>query len=233
MTVSGVGGGAAQRERIGAVRDRVAAACARAGRDVGSVMLVAVSKIRSIEEIRGAAGEGLSHFGENRVQEAAAKVEAGLPDGSVLHLVGHLQRNKVKTACRIFRWIHSVDSADLLRRIDAAAERAIEVLVQVKLSDEETKSGVAADRLGSILAIAPELERVHLRGLMLLPPYESDPGRARRYFADLVELRERHGGPALLPHLSMGMSHDFEVAIEEGATMIRVGQAIFGPREAA
>jgi hypothetical protein len=220
-------------ERLGAVRERIQSACARAGRDPGEVVLVAVSKTRSVEEMREAFAAGQRHFGENRVQEAEAKLAEGLPGAAILHLVGSLQRNKARRAAGVFAVIHSIDSADLLARIDAAAPGPIELLCQVDLAGEPTKHGLDPDRLPELLRQAERLERARLVGLMLLPPHLPDPEQVRPYFRELRELREAQGGAKRLPHLSMGMSHDFEVAVEEGATLVRVGEAIFGPRARA
>lgn len=216
-------------ERLASIRDRMAVACARAGRDPASVQLVAVSKTRSTTEIQDAWEAGQRDFGENRVQEALAK-SAELPSGPRFHLVGHLQKNKVRDALGVFHMIHSIDDLDLLERIERLAAAPIDVLVQVKLADEPTKSGASAPVAEKLVAAARRCERVRVVGLMTLPPPSPDPRESRRWFRELRELRDLLGGVAALPHLSMGMSHDFEVAIEEGATLIRVGEAIFGPR---
>jgi pyridoxal phosphate enzyme (YggS family) len=201
------------------------------------VTLVGVSKTVPVERVEEAIAAGLLDLGENRVQEARAKAPR-LPATVRWHLVGHLQSNKAGHAARLFRVIHSIDSADLLRRVDqaaGAAGRRIEALVQVDLAGEPTKSGAREEEIDGILDAAAACRSVVVRGLMILPPYDPDPARARPYFARLrrllEEARSRHRGVPL-EHLSMGMTEDFEVAIEEGATFVRVGRALFGRRPA-
>jgi pyridoxal phosphate enzyme (YggS family) len=166
------------------------------------------------------------------VQEAEGKIAAGLPTPAVLHLVGHLQSNKARAAAALFPWIHSIDSIELLRKLEGAAVRPLDGLVQLKLADEPAKSGCSPELLPRLLEAGAGLARVRLVGLMCVPPATDDPEGARPFFRRLRELRDAHGGEARLPHLSMGMSHDFEVAIEEGATLVRVGELVFGPRRA-
>jgi len=221
-------------ERIERVRARIAAACARAGRDPSSVRLVAVSKTHPPERVAAAAACGLTVFGENRVQEAAAKIPL-CPGHIEWHLVGHLQSNKARAAALLFHTIHSVDSADLLRRLDriAAEEgRRPRALFEINVSGESSKFGLKPEALPAVLAAAGECRCVEPAGLMTIPPVSEDPERARGFFRALRELRERARAESgfELPELSMGMSHDFEIAIEEGATMVRVGTDIFGPR---
>jgi pyridoxal phosphate enzyme (YggS family) len=218
-----------------AIRERIAGAARRAGRDPGSVTLVGVSKTVAPERIREAVEAGLLDLGENRVQEARDKVPL-LPPTVRWHLVGHLQSNKVNAAVRLFGAVHSVDSADLLRQLERAAERegrALEAFVQIDLAGETTKFGAREEDLDEILKVAATCRAVELRGLMILPPYDPDPERSRPYFRRLRELlaaaRGRHPA-ARLDRVSMGMSEDFEVAIEEGATVVRVGRALFGER---
>lgn len=219
------------REHLDAVEARIGAACERAGRDRGSVRLVAVSKTQPPEAVCEAAAAGQLLFGENRVQEAQAKIPH-CPGSLQWHLVGHLQSNKVKIAANLFRMIHSVDSEKLLSALDEHAAAPLPVLVQVNISGEGSKSGCAPDETARLVEAANACSRVEVHGLMTLPPFTPEPGRARRFFASLRELRDRvqaqTGTP--LPELSMGMSHDFEIAIEEGATLIRIGTAIFGGR---
>lgn len=222
------------------VRERIGEAAVRAGRRPGDVRLVAVSKTFPIEALREAYEAGQRDFGENKVQEALQKMEAGADMHIGWHLIGHLQSNKAKKAAGKAHWIHAIDSLDLLRRVDesaAAAGRVVEVLVQVDLALEPTKHGAAVDQVPAILQAAPGLTGARLRGLMLLPPLVDDPERARPWFRQLREWRDRwqdSGVPAAaLQELSMGMSHDFEVAVEEGATMVRVGSAVFGTRSYA
>jgi hypothetical protein len=223
--------------RLAEVRERIARAAARAGRQPDDVRLVAGSKTHSIDDVRAAAAAGQVDFGENRVQEALEKIAAA-PDLPVRwHLIGHLQSNKAKKAAGPFACIHSIDSVALLLDVDRAAARAgaaPEALIQVDLAGEATKFGAPEDQVRAIVGAAAACRAVRLAGLMILPPYFDDPEEVRPYFARLRQLRDRlcaEGAPAgSLRELSMGMSHDFEVAVEEGATIVRVGTAIFGPR---
>lgn len=227
---------AALRARLDGVRERIARAAHRARRDPASIRLVAVSKTFSAEYVRAAADIGQVHFGENRVQEALEKMSATSDLPLTWHLIGHLQSNKARKAAERFDTIHSVDDSDLLRTLDAAAQaigRRLELLVQVDLAGEPTKFGVTPDDLGAVLTAARANRFARVTGLMLMPPAVADPQAARPYFAALRRLRDdlaAHGDTPALPELSMGMSHDFEVAIEEGATLVRVGTAIFGRR---
>ena len=220
---------------LAAVRARIARAAGRAGRDPQSIRLVAISKTFPAEAVREAAAAGQIDFGENRLQEALPKMDQTADLPLRWHLVGHLQSNKAKKAGVRFDVIHSVDSADLLSRIDeAAAGLRIDLLVQVDLAREPTKHGAREDDLRPLFAAARELRAARVVGLMLLPPAVDDPDEARPFFRQLRDIRDRliGGGtdPAMLAELSMGMSHDFEVAVEEGATMVRIGSAIFGSR---
>jgi len=224
------------RDRLASVRERVTAAARRSGRSPDSVGLVAVTKTVPAGRIGEAMRHGLSVFGENRVQEARRKAEEVGP-GATWHLVGHLQRNKARDAARIFRMIHSVDSAALLEELDhhaGAAESPLEVLIQVNLAGEATKHGAREEQVPSILEAASRSRHVGVKGLMILPPYDPDPGKSRRYFRGLAEMAERIRGEVIenvaMRELSMGMSEDFEVAVEEGATLIRIGRALFGER---
>jgi pyridoxal phosphate enzyme (YggS family) len=225
-------------ERLRRIRERIAAAAGRAGRDPGSITLVGVSKTVLPERIAEAVDAGLADLGENRVQEAREKSPL-LPKTVRWHLVGHLQANKVNHAARLFQVVHSIDSVDVLERLERAAEREgrrMTAMAQVDLAGEATKFGARVEELEGIFAAAEGLKSVQLCGLMILPPYDPDPGSSRPYFRRLRELlHEAQGRHAGLPlrHLSMGMSEDFEVAIEEGATMVRVGRALFGERRAA
>ncbi len=223
--------------RLGGIRSRIASAARRAGRDPGEVRLVAVSKTCPAGDVRLAAGAGQVDFGENRVQEALQKIgeTADLP--LRWHLIGHLQSNKARKAAASFAWIHSIDRLDLLDAVDRAAAdagAAPRILVQVDLAGEPTKHGAALDAVRAVVERAVGARAARLAGLMLLPPFLEDPEAVRPYFRQLRDLRDAlvgHGVPApALAELSMGMSHDFEVAVEEGATMVRVGTAIFGPR---
>lgn len=223
-------------ERLASTRARMAEAARRAGRQAETVRLVAVSKTVEPERIREALSCGQSLFGENRVQEARAKQEeAG--SSAVWHLVGHLQRNKAREAARLFEMIHSVDSVELLGDLErhaAARERPLEVLVQVNLALEAGKHGAAREDLPGILAAAGRMHHIKVAGLMILPPYDPDPERSRPLFRELAdlarELERRDFEKVSLGELSMGMSEDFEVAIEEGATLVRIGRALFGER---
>jgi pyridoxal phosphate enzyme (YggS family) len=224
-------------ERLQAVRGRIAAACARSGRSPSDIALVGISKTHSADAVREAFSAGLRDFGENRVQEAEGKVDA-LADlraaGLRWHLVGHLQANKAKKAAALFDVVHSVDDAALGARLDRAANeagRVLPVLVQVDLAGEATKFGLAESSLLATLDALRALSSLRVEGLMVLPPYFDDPQATRPYFERLRGLRDQGVARGLCgPQLSMGMSHDFEVAIEEGATLIRVGTAIFGER---
>ncbi len=210
------------------VRERIAGACRRADRDPASVTLVAVSKGQPAEAIVAAREAGIRHFGENRIQEAVPKIEQATGAGveATWHLVGHLQSNKARAAANAFDVIHSVDSARLLRRLDAAAPAPRDVLLQVNVAAEPQKEGVAPEEVEGLVAAAREAANLRVRGLMTIAPMAGDPEDVRPVFRALRLLAERFN----LPELSMGMTDDFEVAIEEGATLVRVGRAIFGER---
>ena len=222
------------------VRDRITAAAARAGREPSRIRLVAVSKKFGAAHARAAVIAGLTDLGENRVQEAVQKMSAVDAEGRLSvtwHLIGHLQANKARRASRAFHWIHSVDSLELLTRLDEAARAAEthpKLLIQVDLAGEATKHGATVDETRQILYAAGDCTAARTCGLMVLPPWSEDAERARPFFTRLRELRDELLGdgidPQMLGELSMGMSHDFEVAIEEGATIVRVGTAIFGRR---
>jgi len=227
----------AVRFNLQSVRSRIDAAARRAGRDPSDIRLVAVSKTFSADYVRAAWAAGQRDFGENKVQEALQKVGATSDIEIRWHLIGHLQSNKAKKAATAFACIHSVDSVELLQKLDgAAAEQGAspEVLVQLDLAGEDTKFGAGADEARRILDAALGAKAVRTAGLMLIPPWNEDQEQTRPWFVQLRELRDRWLAegtpPAALRHLSMGMSHDFEAAIEEGATMVRVGTAIFGKR---
>jgi pyridoxal phosphate enzyme (YggS family) len=233
------------------VRGRLVGGAHRSGRTPSDIRLIAVSKTFPADDVLAAAVAGQRDFGENRVQEAVGKIEAtasaNLPADAVAkagllewHLIGHLQSNKAKKAAAAFAWIHSIDSVDLVEKIDGAAADARttpRVLIQVDLAHEATKSGADAADVPAVARAALAGRAVELAGLMIVPPIATDPEDARPWFRQLRELRDRlvaDGIPAgALRELSMGMSHDFEVAIEEGATMVRVGSAIFGKRDYA
>ncbi len=228
----------ATADRLQGIRERIAAAAGRAGRDPESVTLVGVSKTVPPDRILEAVQAGLADLGENRVQEARDKAPL-LPGTVRWHLVGHLQANKANHAARLFQVVHSIDSVETLERLERAAEREgrrMTAMAQVNLAGEATKSGARTEDLDRILETAAGLRSVALAGFMILPPYDPDPGRSRPFFRRMRELlheaQERHPGLSLR-HLSMGMTEDFEVAIEEGATMVRVGRALFGERREA
>ena len=223
--------------RLDGIRGRIAAAAVRSGRPPESVRLVAVSKTYSSACVEAAVAAGQLDFGENKVQEGLQKITETTDNRIRWHVIGHLQSNKARKAAEAFHWIHAVDSVSLLRKLDegaAAAGRRPKALVQVDLAGEATKFGAAPAELPEIFAAAAECTAVELVGLMLLPPASDDPTEARPWFRKLMAVREgllASGVPAArLSELSMGMSHDFEVAIEEGATIVRIGSAIFGER---
>jgi pyridoxal phosphate enzyme (YggS family) len=225
--------------RLSGIRERIADAAGRARRDPASIRLIAVSKTFPAEAVRAAAALHQIEFGENKVQEGVAKMQATSDLPLHWHLVGHLQSNKVRKAVA-FETIHSIDSESLLLRVDEAARaagRTVKVLVQVDLAGEATKFGAPPEELRALLDVANRCTSAQLTGLMTLPPAADDTESVRPYFARLRALRDRlrpHAAAAeMLAELSMGMSHDFEVAIEEGATMVRVGSALFGDRPVA
>ena len=217
------------RANLGRVQEAVARACARAGRSPDHVLLIAVSKTMDVERVRQAVEAGVAALGENRVQEAREKIET-LGHPVPWHLIGGLQTNKAKDTARLFDWVQSVDRTELAQELDRrahAAGRVLNVLLQVNLGDEPQKGGVAAAELKRLHDAVTGLPNLRVRGLMAIPPAAPEAEATRPHFRALRELRDGLG----LEHLSMGMSADFEVAIEEGATMVRVGTAIFGPRE--
>jgi pyridoxal phosphate enzyme (YggS family) len=213
--------------RLAEVRERIARSCSRAQRDPAGITLLAVTKIFPATVIHEAYAVGLREFGENYVQEFEAK-RAALPDcvGARFHLIGHLQSNKSKKASEIFQVIQTVDTAKLARRLDEE-RRPLDVMIEVKLSSEEAKAGAAPEDVPALADAIRKCLHLRLLGLMTMPPWSDDGEQSRPYFARLRELAERNH----LTHLSMGMSHDLEVAIEEGATIVRIGTALFGPRK--
>jgi PLP dependent protein len=217
------------------IRERIIRATARAGRNADSVTLVAVSKTFPAEAIRAAYDLGVRHFGENRVQEWESKREKLADLDATWHLIGHLQSNKARRAANLFRRLDSVDSFGLAQKLDAAASaegKRLQLLIEVHLGGEETKTGVAADELPALAERIAELKNVELLGLMTIPPYFDEPEQVRPYFRKLRELRDSLASHLAKPFpvLSMGMSHDFEIAIEEGASEVRVGTGLFGGR---
>lgn len=214
-------------ERLAAVRERVAAAARRVGRDPSGVTLVGVSKGHGAERVDEAIAAGLRDIGENRVQEAAAKQGACSRGAEATwHLVGHLQTNKVRAALEAFAILHSVDSERLLRALGGMATRPVSVFIEVNVAGEATKNGIATAELRHLLAAAREFRNLDVRGLMTVAPLHPDPEASRPVFRELAAVGRSEG----LPWLSMGMTNDYEVAIEEGATHVRVGRAIFGER---
>jgi PLP dependent protein len=225
------------RENLLRIQERIAAAAQKAGRQGEEITLIGVSKTHPADAIRAAYDAGLRHFGENRVQEWEGK-RAKVEDlAATWHLIGHLQSNKAARAARVFHYVDSLDDFDLAQRLDRArhdldAESKMRVLLEVRVAAEETKKGVNAAELPALAEKVTMLPRLELAGLMCIPPFLEDSEQVRPHFRRLRELRDElatHLGRAL-PVLSMGMSHDFEVAIEEGATEVRVGTALFGSR---
>ena len=215
------------RDNVAAVRARIDAACSRAGRDAGEVTLVAVSKTFPASYVEEAIAAGITDVGENRVQEARDK-KPSVGSSARWHLIGHLQSNKAKDAVRLFDAVDSVDSLALAQKLARAAEGAgkrQDVLLEVNIGREEQKSGALPEEVAGLVAAIGGLPALHLRGLMSIPPVGTAE-ETRRWFRELRALRDRHQ----LEQLSMGMSEDFETAIEEGSTMVRVGRAIFGAR---
>jgi len=224
------------KERLEEVRSRMAEAALRAGRDPERVELVAVSKTVDVARIGEGIEAGIRILGENRVQEAEGKI-AALGRRVKWHLVGHLQTNKAKLAVSLFDFIHSLDStrlAEALERHAGMQGKVLPLLVEVNLAEEESKSGVSPEELPGLLRSVSPLRHLQVQGLMAIPPFLEEAEEVRPYFRRLRELAEEVSaleiGNIDMRHLSMGMSHDFEVAIEEGATLVRIGTAIFGPR---
>jgi len=228
-------------DRVAAVRERIARAADRVARRPSEVRLVAISKTHPEEAVRAAFAAGVRDFGENRVQEAEPKIAATADlreSGLRWHLVGHLQSNKARQAAALFEVVQSLDSLDLafrVARFGARAGQPVRALVQVDLAGEETKFGLPEAELLPALEALRGREGLRVEGLMVLPPFFEEPERARPYFRRLRSLQDRAQAAGLLEgrELSMGMSHDFEAAVEEGATIVRVGTAIFGERRAA
>jgi pyridoxal phosphate enzyme (YggS family) len=228
-------------ERLAEVRRRIETAALRSNRAPKEVTLIAVSKTHPAELVRRAIEAGVRDLGENRVQEADEKIKEIGRDAARWHLIGHLQANKARRAVTLFDLIHSVDSVSLARRLERLCaeegrDETLPVLVQVDLAGEATKSGISEAALPELILAIKACERLRLAGLMVLPPFFEDAEMARPFFRRLRELRDRHSARGDFGHergeLSMGMSNDYEVAIEEGATMVRVGTAIFGERHA-
>ena len=225
-------------ERLAGVRARIAAAARKCGRSPDEVTLIAISKTHPASAVKRLLELGTADIGENKVQEAAEKITEIGREKARWHLVGHLQANKARRAVNIFDVIHSLDSVDLARRLDRICteegRESLPILIQVDLGHEETKSGIDESELTHLVESLGPLKRLKLVGLMTLPPFFDDPEQSRPFFRRLRELRDELGQRGAFRdrtgELSMGMTHDFEVAIEEGATMIRIGTAIFGAR---
>ncbi len=229
------------RENLASIQQRIAATCQRAGRERSEITLIAVSKTVPADRLREAIQCGVRVFGENRVQEAAAKIaELGTEPGAIeiqWHLIGHLQSNKVRRAIELFDAIHSIDNLKLAERANSIASelgKRMPVFIEVNLGDEPLKTGAAPGEVQGLIEQIGKLESLELKGLMAVPPFPDDAEAARPFFRALRELRDQARASGLagesFNELSMGMSNDFEVAIEEGATLVRIGTAIFGAR---
>jgi pyridoxal phosphate enzyme (YggS family) len=226
-------------ERIAEVRARLTAAAHLSNRPVEDISLVAVSKTHPADAVREAIAAGLDNFGENRVQEAESKIPDVGRTAARWHLIGHLQSNKARRAVELFDWIHSLDSPDLARRLNRICveleRQELPVLIQVDLGHETTKTGVAEKDVSELVAAIRDCPSLRLTGLMTVPPFFDEAENVRPYFRRLRELRDRLKAKGAFGdgsgELSMGMTHDFQIAIEEGATMVRVGTAIFGERK--
>ena len=216
-------------QNIQDVKQRIAGACERAGRSPEDVTLIAVTKTVDVPAIEAAFDAGIRNFGENRVQEAVPKIEqlGRLRDKLTWHMIGHLQTNKAKTAADIFDIIHSIDSVRLAETLSERSQKKLPVLIEVNVSTEATKSGLLLPEVAEAIKQIGRLPNLEIAGLMTIAPWESDAEEVRPVFRQLRQLRDALG----LKHLSMGMTDDFEVAIEEGATLVRVGRAIFGVRK--
>lgn len=227
------------RLRLQQVRARIEAAAKRSDRGVDEITLVAVSKTHAAHVVRQAVDLGVTDLGENRVQEAEAKIADVGREAARWHLIGHLQTNKARRAVQLFDVVHSLDSIALARKLDLACQqenrKELPVLIQIDLGHEATKFGADEQQLSKLVESMKECERLRLIGMMTLPPFFDDPELTRPYFVKLRELRDRYQHEGVFGdrpgELSMGMTNDFEVAIEEGATMVRVGTAIFGERQ--
>jgi pyridoxal phosphate enzyme (YggS family) len=221
------------------ILQRIGEAAAKAGRDPDEIKLLGAAKSQSVELMRAAIIAGVKLIGENYVQEAQAKKKE-ISERAEWHMIGHLQRNKVKTAVEVFDMIQSLDNIALARELDkegAKRNKKVRALVEVKLGGEESKSGIAEDKVRDLLRAAGELSSLSIEGLMAVPPFREDPEDVRPYFCKLWELRARLREERIpnvdLRELSVGMTHDYTVAVEEGATIVRIGTALFGPRGGA
>jgi PLP dependent protein len=226
------------KDRIAAVKERIKSAAVLTGRNPGDIQLVAVSKTKPVERLQTAMACGVTLFGENYIQEARDKYNALYAQPATWHFIGHLQSNKAKYAVKIFDLIHSVDSIKLSREIDKQArkiDKVQDVLVQVNIGEEASKSGAHVDDTARLIIEMSQLSHIAVKGLMTMPPFFNAPEKVRPYFAALRHLRDQIQAMQLhgigMTELSMGMTGDFEAAIQEGATLVRIGTAIFGARE--
>jgi PLP dependent protein len=220
------------------ILDRISEIAGKCGRRAQEVKVLGAAKSQSVESVRAAIAAGVSLIGENYVQEAQQK-KAQIPQGVEWHMIGHLQRNKAKAAVEIFDLIESLDSVALARELEKQGKRIgkkIRALVEVNLAGEESKSGIAKNDLASLLEAVAKLDHVTVEGLMTVPPFREEPEEIRRYFRELRELKDKFNAQRIphvdLQELSIGMTQDYPVAIEEGATIVRIGTALFGPRKA-
>lgn len=220
------------------ILDRISAIAGKCGRRAQEVKVLGAAKSQSVESVRSAIAAGVSLIGENYVQEAQQK-KAQIPQGVEWHMIGHLQRNKAKAAVEIFDLIETLDSVALARELEKQGRQRgekIRVFVEVNLAGEESKSGIAKDDLASMLEAVAKLDHVAVEGLMTVPPFRENPEEIRPYFRELRELKDKLNAQRIpnvdLKELSMGMTHDYPVAVEEGATIVRIGTALFGPRKA-
>ncbi len=225
------------RENIKIISENIAAAAEKAGRDPAEVSIIAAAKTQPPERLKQAIEAGVNTLGENRVQEAQTHMKSLAGVNVIWHCIGHLQRNKAREALSLFAMIHSLDSLRLAHKIEEEAKtqgKKISALLQINISGEETKGGFSECNLEEILGELNRLEMIELQGLMTMPPFFDDPEKARPFFRRLAELKEaaNQGGwyRAPLEQLSMGMSGDYQVAVEEGATLVRLGTVLFGPR---
>ena len=214
-------------EALRNIQQRIHDAAARSGRDAQAVTLIAVTKTVPVDRIREAVACGVRHVGENRLQDSLPKLDELKSLGLTWHFIGHIQTNKAKKVAECFDWIQSVDRPELADKLGRSAAKPLSILIEVKLHDEPSKSGTDPSELPALIRTIRGYDTLQLKGLMSVPPYLEDPEAVRPYFRKLRELAVRHE----LPELSMGMTHDFEVAIEEGATMVRVGTGLFGKRQ--
>ena len=214
------------RENCLRVFQKIQEAAARSGRNPASVRVIAVTKTVQPDRIRQAVESGIRDIGENRLQEALPKIETLARFGLKWHFIGHLQTNKAKKVVEHFDWVQCVDRAELAQKLNQVASKQLPVLIEVKLHDEPNKSGVDEAGLAALVETCRKYRSLELRGLMAIPPFFENPEEVRPFFRKLNDLAAQFN----LPELSMGMSHDFEVAIEEGATMVRIGTALFGER---